>query len=189
LLSTGLAAYRTSGQLPFFRFRTGVVAEGTVERYAPQFSWATGPVAIVAEHMTADYPVLRDSASGTVRIQAWTATAGFMLTGERATLGAVSPATPVSRANGQWGAFEAVARVGAQSIGDEAFPVFADPAIAAREARSFGVGVNWYVNRHIKVMADYDHTKFTGGAIASTAGAGTDRPTEHALFGRMQLRF
>jgi phosphate-selective porin OprO/OprP len=175
--------------MPFFRFRTGVVAEGTVERIMPQFTWAVGPVSLMAEHMTADYDVLRDVAKGSVRIQAWTATAGFMLTGERATLGAVSPAKPVSRANGQWGAFEAVARVGAQTIGDDAFPVFADPAISAREARAFGVGVNWYVNRHLKVMVDYDHTEFTGGAIASTVGTGTDRPTEHALFGRLQLRF
>ncbi len=188
-LSTGLATYRTPGQLPYFRFRTGVVAEGTVERLMPQFSWTTGPVSILAEHMTADYDVLRDTTSGSVRIQAWTVTGGVMLTGERATLGAVSPAKPAKRADGQWGAFEAVARIGAQTIGDAAFPVFADPAVSAREARSFGVGVNWYVNRHIKVMVDYDQTDFTGGGLAGGPGSGNDRPVEHALFSRLQLRF
>jgi phosphate-selective porin OprO and OprP len=45
------------------------------------------------------------------------------------------------------------------------------------------VGVNWYLNRDVKLMLDYDQTRFHDGA------PGGDRPTEHAIMTRVQLVF
>jgi phosphate-selective porin OprO and OprP len=66
----------------------------------------------------------------------------------------------------------------------EAFPLFASPNASAHRARSWSVGANWYLNRGVKFMVDYDQTSFDGGAPA-----GGDRRTEHAVLTRAQLAF
>ena len=52
-----------------------------------------------------------------------------------------------------------------------------------RKAFAWAVGLNWYLNRNVKEVFDYERTTFTGGA------AGGDRPAENALFFRTQLSF
>ena len=73
-------------------------------------------------------------------------------------------------------------RTGSRSTMD-AFPSFANPAIAARDARGWAVGANWYLNRAVKVTADYEETYFRGGAASG------DRETERDLFTRIQVGF
>ncbi len=55
---------------------------------------------------------------------------------------------------------------------------------AARKARAFGIGVNWYLNQNVKASLNYDRTRFDGGAIL-----GGDRPDEQAIFTRLGLAF
>ncbi len=62
--------------------------------------------------------------------------------------------------------------------------MFANPDAAARQASAAGVGLNWYLNRNVKIAADYELTRFDRGALA-----GADRPDEHALFTRFQIAF
>jgi phosphate-selective porin OprO/OprP len=61
--------------------------------------------------------------------------------------------------------------------------VFADPARSARRAREWGVGLNWYLERRVKIAANYLHTTFDGGA---TTG---DREDENAILTRFQVAF
>ena len=77
-----------------------------------------------------------------------------------------------------------MARYGELDIDDDAFPVFADPAVAARNAKAWGVGVNWYLNSNFKLVANYTQTNFEGGAPA-----GADREDEKAFFTRAQFSF
>ncbi|HPQ17605.1 MAG TPA: hypothetical protein PLP04_20430, partial [Bryobacteraceae bacterium] len=73
---------------------------------------------------------------------------------------------------------------GQLNVDPEAFTLgFADPAKSAARARSWGAGVNWYLNRSVKLSLDYENTKFKGGA------AGGDRESEGAVFSRFQLVF
>ena len=55
----------------------------------------------------------------------------------------------------------------------------------------WGVGINWYMNRDIKLVLDYDQTSFHGGAGSATATAYTiqNRETEQILLGRAQFQF
>jgi phosphate-selective porin OprO and OprP len=55
---------------------------------------------------------------------------------------------------------------------------------SARNAKDFGVGLNWHLNRNTKLQLNYDQTSFEGGAPASA-----DRPSEKALSSRMQFAF
>ena len=74
------------------------------------------------------------------------------------------------------------------SVDDDAFAgggdSFANPDTAARKARAFGIGVNWYLNQNVKASLNYDQTQFDGGAIL-----GGDRPDEKAIFTRLGLAF
>ena len=66
---------------------------------------------------------------------------------------------------------------------DKTFPVFANPASVARSARAWAVGLNWYLNKNLRVMLDYERTKFDGGAATG------DREDENILFSRFQIAF
>ena len=53
-----------------------------------------------------------------------------------------------------------------------------------RKAFAWAVGLNWYLNRNIKQVVDFERTTFTGGAAD-----GADRPAENAFFIRTQVSF
>ena len=46
------------------------------------------------------------------------------------------------------------------------------------------MGVNWYLNRYVKLVLNYERTEFDGGS--ATRG---DRPTEGVILTRMQLSY
>ena len=96
---------------------------------------------------------------------------------------ALVPRKPFDQSKGSWGAFEIVARLNALTIDDDTFPVFANLDVAAQSATAAGVGLNWYVNRAVKISADYELTKFDGGAVSA------DRGDEHSVFTRIQFSF
>ena len=52
------------------------------------------------------------------------------------------------------------------------------------QARAIGVGVNWYPTQNVKVVVNYETTKFDGGAAS-----GADKGSEGLLFSRLQLAF
>ena len=52
------------------------------------------------------------------------------------------------------------------------------------------VGVNWYLNRWLKLVLNYDRTWFDGGARGSTLGNPiADRETEHFVATRLQFSY
>lgn len=70
-----------------------------------------------------------------------------------------------------------------QACTKDAFPFFADPTRAARVAESWGLGLNWYLNRNVKFQLNYEQTDFTGG------GTKGERPKERAILSRFQVAF
>jgi phosphate-selective porin OprO/OprP len=65
---------------------------------------------------------------------------------------------------------------------------YASPTVSAQRARAWGAGVNWYLNRWIKLMLDYEQTFFRDGGGGTVADPG-DRDDEKVLFFRTQLAF
>jgi phosphate-selective porin OprO/OprP len=185
------ASYRTSGQLAFFSYLSGVTVDGTRQRLSPQGWFYLGPVGVLGEYALSSSPLVREDKTaasgekrGRVRSDAWQLAASVFLTGEKAGFSAVKPAKPFDPGRGQWGALELVARVHQLSVASAAFDLgFADPKKSARRATAWAVGLNWYLNRNVKYVLDYEQTSFDGGA---TEG---DRPTERALLLRAQVLF
>jgi phosphate-selective porin OprO and OprP len=181
-----LPSYRSTGQLTFFGYASGVSADGTRTRVAPQAQYQRGPFRLLGEWTRTRQRVRRaDADARDLTHRAWQGVASFVLSGEAPSNGAVTPRTPFDPAQGGWGALEIAARVGALEIDGDAFTGgFADPARSARKATSWGVGLNWHLTRNVKYAATFDHTTYEGGAPA-----GGDRQTENALLLRAQVSF
>jgi phosphate-selective porin OprO and OprP len=185
-----LAQVRSGGQLVWFRYRTDgtapntAVADGRRTRVTAFGQYYAGPLGLQAEYVRSQQAVRRAAVADRIAQQAWQATGSWVLTGETATGRAVAPRKAFDPSKGGWGAFEIVARANALTVDDAAFPVFANLDQAARKATAGGVGLNWYLNRNVKIAADYERTTFDRGAAA-----GADRPGEHAVFTRFQIAF
>ena len=130
------------------------------------------------------------TARGDLQHTAWQISGGWVLTGENATFTGVTPKHPFDPRKGQWGAVQVVGRYAELDIDDAAFPLYANPA-SASEARSWSVGLNWYLNRNIRFNASYSRTDFTGGAgdsPGSAPGSVSSHP-EDVFFTRLQIAF
>lgn len=195
--ATNLPTYKTTGQLTFFSFRSGVALDGVEVRGTPQASYYWGPFGLLGEYVVADQEVRAGTLLDHVRNTAWQMEASFVLTGENATYNGVTPRHPFDLKKGNWGAFEVVGRYGDLRIDPSAFSAaptalrFANPITAAQEAREWGAGLNWYLNRNIKLVVNYEQTDFDGGAGTADATTYTvkDRQTERVVIGRTQFTF
>ncbi|MUV14309.1 porin [Lysobacter sp. HX-5-24] len=179
-----LPRYRTPGQVTFFSYRNDVAAAGTHDRWSPQMYWYVGRFGVLGEYIASRQEVARNGVGDAIDNRAWQISTSFAVTGEPVGYqGITKPDNPFALGESGWGALELTARYGELDIDDRAFPVFANPASAADGARSWGVGFNWYLNAHFKLVADYLHTTF------DAAPDGIRRDAEHILLTRAQFSF
>jgi len=199
-----LPSYRTPGQATFFSYRASTAASDTAPavngafaagqrlRYTPQFYYYYNNIGLLGEYAVVSQDVARTvgavTRSDTLDNKAWQLQFSWLVTGEEETFRSPVPATTFQPGAPGWGAWELVARVQELKIDDLAFAEgaasYANPATAARRARSAGLGVNWYLNQNVKWSVNYEQTQFDGGAAD-----GGDRPDEKALFTRVGLGF
>ncbi|MGA2281571.1 MAG: porin [Verrucomicrobiota bacterium] len=182
--------YFTDGQQQFFAYYTNVVASHTHWRLSPQAFYYYGPFGLIGEYVISDQDVRRGGQSADLQNTAWEISGGWVLTGEDATFNGVTPKHSFDPRKGQWGALQVVGRYADLDIDNAAFPLFANPA-SASEARSWAVGLNWYLNQNIRVNASYSHTSFSGGASGSPSAApgSVSSHPEDVFFTRVQIAF
>ena len=190
-----LPGFYTDGQQQFFAYNPasgGVVASGTHWRLSPQAYYYYGPFGLLGEYVISDQGIKNSATLKTADLEntAWDIAAGWVLTGEDATFNGVTPRHPFDPRNGGWGALQLVARYAELDVDKAAFPAFANPATSASEAHAWAVGLNWYLNKNIRVNTSFSRTTFTGGggAGASVPAAVTQHP-EDVFFTRIQLSF
>lgn len=194
--NTALPSLKTPGQNTFFTYVTGAggaYADGVEDRIAPQGYYYLGPFGLLGEYVISSQEVKRGTVNNQ-RIQnaAWQVAASYVLTGENASYKGVTPDNPFSLSKGQWGAFEIAARIHELDVDDAAFTGIAanrlaDPTVSATKATAWGVGLNWYLSKNVKLMIDYEQIRFEGGA--GTGASIQNRPDEKAVFGRLQVVF
>jgi phosphate-selective porin OprO/OprP len=187
---TALAGYRTPSQQTFFRYRTdpavpanSVVAQGRRSRLSPHAYLGVGSLGVLAEYILSRQEVRQAATTARLDHRAWQASASYFLTGEKAGFRSPTPKKPFDLKEGTFGAIELAARYGELDLDDDAFPAFANPAGAAGKAKAVGVGLNWHLNKQIKVVLNYEHTTFEGGAATG------DRPSEDFVVTRFQHSF
>jgi phosphate-selective porin OprO/OprP len=192
-----LTGYTTDGQQQFFTYNPTngtVVASGDHWRVAPQAYYYFGPFGFLGEYTISDQRVSRFGAPPAASVwlshYAWQIAGSWILTGEDATYGHLSPRTPFDPLSGGWGAFQLVARYAELHIDEAAFPLFSDPATSAHFAGAWAVGLNWYLNRNIMIKASFSHTDFHGGGRGGSIAPGNvTHQDENVFFTRAQLAF
>jgi phosphate-selective porin OprO/OprP len=186
------AGYRTDGQQTFFSYAATTIADGPSWRVSPQFDYRNGSFGAIGEYVLSTVNV-RPSATGAkaeLKNKAWQFAAGCVLTGEDSSYNGVSPKTNFDYANGTWGAFEVTGRYASLKVDDAAFPLFAAVATNAKEATSFGLGLNWYLSKSVAFKFDYYQTKFDFAAGApAVPAAPVLRQDEKTLITRFQVSF
>jgi phosphate-selective porin OprO/OprP len=190
--AANLASYKSSVGNTFFSYVTGstngTYAAGERVRFSPQFSYYYGRLGLLGEYVVSEQNVKRLARTDNLVNTSWQVAGSFLLTDDEASYKGVVPKKPFSLADGQWGAWELVGRYGELDVDNAAFTgsggtQFADPAKSASKAGSWGVGLNWYLNKNVRAFFDYEHTFFNGGAT------GGNRASEDLLSTRFQLTF
>jgi phosphate-selective porin OprO/OprP len=181
-----IAGLKTIGQTTFFKYSSTTVADGQHNRLSPQAYYYIGPFGMMGEWVLSSQEVLNKSNIGRVRNTAWQTEASFVLTGEKNTYGGVRPRNSFepNRGFGHLGALELAVRYSQVRIDGDAFSYFAKAATSAQFAEEQGIGINWYLNRYVKLASDYEHTGFR--MASSTV---TPLHSENVLMSRIQLAF
>jgi phosphate-selective porin OprO/OprP len=189
-LTPNLPTLRSSGQQVIARYRLDAtlpenttIADGDHWRLAPQGYYYTGPFGVLAEWIHSSQQVRRDLSTATLGTTAWQVTTSYVLTGESASYRSVSARHPFDRQIGSWGAVELDARYHQLQLDTDAFPLFANPATAVRAARAWALGANWFLNRAVKIQAQYENTSYQGGSETG------DRDSDHEFLTRFQVAF
>jgi phosphate-selective porin OprO and OprP len=185
--------FYTDGQQQFFAYSSGVVAANTHWRLSPQAYYYYGPLSLLGEYAISDQQVSKTGLTHSTSLQntAWEISGGWVLTGEDATFNGVTPRHNFDPRNGGWGALQLVARYAELNVDKAAFPIFADPTVSASGAQAWSLGLNWYLNKNIRVDGSFSHTTFTGGGpvTATTAPGSVSSHPEDVFFTRVQLSF
>jgi phosphate-selective porin OprO/OprP len=194
-----LAGFVTDGQQQFFSYNPAggavVFADGEHWRLSPQGYYYYGPFGFLGEYVISDQRVTHvlgpAQISRRLENTGWEVTGSWVLTGEDAAYkGGVIPRHPFNPLGGGWGAWQLVARYAELNVDSDAFPLFSNPASSARSAASWSVGLNWWLNRNVRIMTSFSRTDFKGGGGAgASAPAAVTRKDENVLFTRMQLAF
>jgi phosphate-selective porin OprO and OprP len=188
-----LRGFQSAGQQTMFTYNpanigtntVNVVADGDHWRIAPQAYYYYGPFGVFGEYIISNQQVRKNNPSefATFRNSAWSISASYFLTGEENSFKAVAPKRPFKPSEGGWGALEIAARVQKIDIDDDIFPLYANPNTSTSGATTWGVGLNWHLNKNFKVNLNYENTDFDGGTSPLLAEG------EHVIMTRAQISF
>ena len=183
--------YKTPGLSAsnFFALNNDVVGDGRRFRWTPQAYYYHGPLGVLAEYASVSTDVHNATSHGNVDSDAWQVAATWLLTGEDASFKEVKPKQPFETGKSGWGAWEVVARYQQQEIDDDAFDQgYANPTTSAKSAKTWGAGLNWYLNQWVKLAVNYEQTRFEQGGGGSLTNP-QDREDERVLLSRLQFSF
>ena len=181
-----ISGLKTMAQTSFFKYSSTAVADGQHNRISPQAYYYAGPFGVIAEYMISSQEVFNKGKTGRIRNEAWEVQGSVMLTGDKNSYAGFHPRNGFEPNRGfrHMGAVELAFRYSELGINPDAFPLFASASTSAQKARATGIGLNWHLNRYVKLMTDYEHTTFR--MASSTA---TPLHSENVLVSRIQLGF
>jgi len=194
--ATGLSGgYKTPGlaSTNFFALNAGTFGDGKRLRWTPQAYYYNGPFGVIAEYAKVENDVRRVNNAGELKSDAWQVAGSWLITGEDASFKSPKPKNPFETDKDGWGAWEIVARYQQQEIDTNVFDGaaasrFANANTSAKSAKTWGIGLNWYLNQWVRLATNYEQTKFEGGGGGTNANP-LDRDDEQVLLSRLQVQF
>jgi phosphate-selective porin OprO/OprP len=146
--------------------------DGPRTRLGAELAWHAGPFSLHAEWVRRTDTVDVGAVDHEEIVSEGEAVAlTWLLTGEDKPFEAkFNPDRPFNPRTGGWGAVELAVRVDYISIDDDVFRFgIADPASSSNRLTAFGLGVNWYLNRNIRLSPNFimeryeDEIQFSDG--------------------------
>lgn len=187
--------YQTPGRQTLFQYAGTTLGDGDKIRWSPQAYYYYGPFGIIAEYARSSTDVKRGANKAELDNDAWQVAASWVLTGEDNNFAGITPKQNFDLDKSGWGAWEIALRYHELEIDKDAFagaagvrfagtPNAATGVNITKKAQTWTAGLNWYLNKNIKIAASYDHTSFDSADVAIR-----DREDENALFTRFQVAF
>ncbi len=184
-VGTGLS-HRRPTDAPRFRVRTTgdgprAIDTGAIDDvddinvYNLELAGVFGPLSLKTEYF--ETKVSRDNGASDADFDGYYIQAGYFLTGENlpyigksGSFGRVKPNNPFSLKNGEWGAWEVVARHENLDLNDAA------AGIAGGELKSNTLGINWHLSNHVRMMGNIIDVNTDSNAVVAD-----DDPTVYNL--------
>ena len=188
-----LPTYISPGQATVFSYSTtngGIFANGPRFRMSPQFTYYHRSFGLLGEYVGSREKYTRVIAANTIQKdtfdnRAWQLSGTYVLTGEDAAYGGVKPRNNFDLSKGGFGAFELAARYGQLKLDSKIFDDgFAPLSSNVSKENAWAAGLNWYLNPNVKLVFDFEQTKFHRGATNPE-----DRKTENVITSRIQLNY
>ncbi len=182
-----LPNFKTFGQNSFLTFASGVTEAGHRTRLQPQLYYYLGGFGLLSDYSVNEEGLQKGTFRTDVSFRAYNVELSYILTGEKKSFGSPTPKRSFDPKHNAWGAWEVSLRTG-RFWADHALynDGFASPTTAAREAHEWVGGVNWFLNRLVRITADYGKTNFGGGAALAVGG---NRTEEKVVTVRFQINF
>ena len=163
----------------YFLDTHGIADTKRVQRYGLESAHVSGPFSWQAEWMQAH--VGRQDGLPTLEFRGWYAYASFMLTGEsrdyRESNGIFGPVVPHVSWNGRGGgALEVAVRLSQTDLNDR--------DVFGGKERNLTLGVNWYLDKSVRLSANLVHALYL-----DKPGNSFDGKHPSALVGRLQYQF
>jgi phosphate-selective porin OprO/OprP len=179
------AAIKSITGQTLFQFQSGVTFVGERARYSPQAYWYWGPFALLGEYVLNSTKFERAADTARARSRAWQIAGSWVITGENTSWKGVIPSESFDLETGGLGAFELIARFSRLNLDGDLYQnsTFVNAALYPENADEWAVGLNWYLNRFVKVAFNYEHAEFTN------AGSNPNNPSEGAFLTRLQLAY
>ncbi|MBF0489581.1 MAG: hypothetical protein HQL15_03050 [Candidatus Omnitrophica bacterium] len=186
-------AYSSPGQVNVFTYSSGVTANGPRLRTSPQMTYYYKSFGLLGEYVNSYQDLAKGGGSSLIKNRvnnkAWQISTTYVLTGENASYGGVIPRNNFDPSKGGFGAFELAGRYGELLLDHKIFEdSLSDLNTSISKENAWAIGLNWYLNPNVKLIFDFEQTKFNRGNSA-TVGAPENRKTENLVTSRVQLGF
>ncbi|MCC5833401.1 MAG: hypothetical protein JJU20_01595 [Opitutales bacterium] len=166
---------------------TSVLEDGSAYRLNPGAYFYSGPFGLLAEYIQSNRELYLAGGSPTrYSNNGWTIAFSYFLTGENNGYGRVNPSNPFQGLGaGGIGAWELAFRLTGIDLDQS---LFADGLLnesQATAARSYGLGLNWYITSNLKLLLSYEQTAYSDGS----GHPGIDRSIDRSVLSRLQVVF
>lgn len=156
-------SFTTAGGTRFFTFAAASRHEDALDRYGADLAWLVGPASLKGEWIRFNMEDVEFRSGRTIRFQdflvdAWYVSGSYVLSGEDRTWKGVAPKSPFDPKEGGWGAWELALRY--QEWNGNENMIRDGYATGTEDLWATTLGLNWYLNTHVRVMLDYEYTRF-----------------------------
>lgn len=159
----------------FLAYEPDVYESGTRALWSMHAAWYYRQLSLIAEWQSGyENLAFADTRYNRARVpvSSFYVQAGYFLTGEHVTArNVVKPLRPFDVRKGKHGpgAFELATRYNLLDIGDEVFTAgFADPDLWTDRVQTIDLGVNWYLNRYVKIYMGWQRGIYGSPVLFAT---------------------